>query len=92
MTEHNGLPVAGYKPQSNGNIAVVNYNKELEERVLRQIDAMERANSNCRANSEIAPYDPRMMALAKTGIQEAFMWLNRAVFQPGRIALPEDTN
>lgn len=81
MTQtHNGLPVAGYKPQSDEKVAVVNFNKQLEERVLRQIESMN-------VNGE---FDGRMMALAKTGIQEAFMWLNRAVFQPGRVELPED--
>lgn len=81
MTQtHNGLPVAGYKPQSDEKVAVVNVNKQLEERVLRQIESMN-------VNGE---FDGRMMALAKTGIQEAFMWLNRAVFQPGRVELPED--
>ena len=35
--------------------------------------------------------DQRMVAIARTGIQEAFMWANRAVFQPSRVKLPEDT-
>lgn len=80
MTQHDGLPVAGYKPQSDEKVAIVNVNKELEERVLRQIDAMQADGG----------HDMRMIALARTGIQEAFMWLNRAVFQPGRVKLPED--
>ena len=81
MTEHNGLPVHGYRPQSDRKIAVVNKNKELEERVLRQLDEMRNGGSD---------YDQRMVSLAFTGIQEAFMWMNRAVFQPTRAALPED--
>lgn len=81
MTEHNGLPVSGYVPQTDDKVAVVNVNKALEERVLRQLDAL-------RANPA---YDQRMVSLAFTGIQEAFMWANRAVFQPTRISLPEDT-
>lgn len=80
MTEHNGLPVAGYKPQSEDKVAFVNANKALEERVLRQLDGM-------KANPA---FDQRMVAIAYTGIQEAFMWANRAVFQPGRVKLPED--
>lgn len=80
MAEHNGLPVSGYKPQSDDKVAVVNVNKALEERVLRQLDAMK---------GNIA-YDQRMVSIAYTGIQEAFMWANRAVFQPGRVMLPED--
>ncbi len=82
MTEHPGLPVAGYRPQNDAKVATVNVNKELEERVLRQIDAM--------AADMEAGHDPRMIAVARTGIQDAFMWLNRAVFRPARVSLPED--
>ena len=82
--KHHGLPVAGYKPQNEANVALVNENKVLEERVLRQIDRM--------TNQALggSPHDQRMVALARTKTQEAFMWLNRAVFQPGRVSLPED--
>lgn len=79
---HKGLPVAGYGPQSDAKVATVNVNKELEERCLRQLDAM--------AADMEARHDPRMIALARTGLQEAWMWANRAVFQPGRVKLPED--
>ena len=81
MTDHKGLPVAGYAPQSDDKVQIVNCAKELEERVLRHLDMLA-AQPN---------HDKRMVALARTGIQEAFMWANRAVFQPGRIKLPEDT-
>ncbi|QND53434.1 cyclic nucleotide-binding protein [Phyllobacterium sp. 628] len=92
MTEHKGLPVAGYKAQSDKAVALVNENKILEERCLRQIDAMNKHNMDAEAAgiAKSGQYDPRMMALARTGIQEAFMWMNRAVFQPDRIKLPED--
>lgn len=83
MTTHSGLPVAGYKSQPQGNVDLVNANKVLEERVLRQIDHMKGLGT---------AVDQRMVALAMTGIQEAFMWMNRAVFQPGRVQLPEDNN
>jgi hypothetical protein len=78
-----GLPVAGYQAQSDENVALVNENKILEERVLRQIDKHVR-------NRDSQDIDQRMVALARTGIQDAFMWLNRAVFQPKRVSLPED--
>ncbi|MBX4911333.1 hypothetical protein HJA82_28905 [Rhizobium bangladeshense] len=81
--KHLGLPVAGYQAQSDENVALVNENKVLEERVLRQIDRHVRNHGS----QEI---DQRMVALARTKIQEGFMWLNRAVFQPKRIPLPED--
>jgi len=81
MSENKGLPVKGYVGQSDKNVALVNENKVLEERVLRQIDAIRNGGSE---------YDQRMVAVANTKIQEAFMWLNRAVFQPTRIQLPGD--
>lgn len=80
MTTHSGLPVAGYQPQTDIKVQLVNRAKELEERALRHLDAL-RANPAC---------DQRMVSIAITGIQEAFMWANRAVFQPSRVALPED--
>ena len=90
MTQHQGLPVAGYKPQSDEKVAHVNINKELEERCLRQIEFLQGRLIDADATHYIAAYDHRMLALARTSIQEAFMWMNRAVFQPDRISLPED--
>jgi hypothetical protein len=78
--KHEGLPVAGYQAQSAHRVTVVNANKELEERCIRQAEAIR----------DMPGMDARMAALAITGIQQSFMWLNRAVFQPGRVALPED--
>ncbi len=81
MNDHKGLPVAGYQKQSDENVALVNEAKEIEERALRHLDKLRNQGSSV---------DQRMVSIAFTGIQEAFMWANRAVFQPGRIALPED--
>lgn len=78
--KHQGLPVAGYRPQSAENVALSNVNKELEERCIRQAEAIR----------DMPGMDGRMASLAITQIQQGFMWLNRAVFQPGRVALPED--
>jgi hypothetical protein len=78
---HLGLPVEGYKPQPAEAVEIVNQMKAIEERVLRAIDAMA-ANPNI---------DPRWLAIGRTDLQKGFMAVNRAVFQPGRIALPEDT-
>ncbi len=80
MTTHTGLPVAGYQPQTDDKVQTVNRAKELEERVLRHLDALAVDKAN----------DQRMVAIARTGIQEAFMLANRAVFQPGRVKLPDD--
>ena len=78
--KHQGLPVPGYRPQSEANIAISKVNKELEERCIRQAEGIR----------DMPTMDGRMAALAITQIQQGFMWLNRAVFQPGRVALPED--
>lgn len=82
MTQHKPLPVAGYTEQPTFNVNVVNENKVLEEHVLRQIDAIQ----GC---SEIS-FDPRWLSIARTQIEQGFMALNRAVFVPQRIQLPED--
>lgn len=85
-----GLPVKGYVDQSQENIARVNNNKELEERVLRNIDALERLITRHGPAIEQPLYDRRMLALSRTAVQEAFMWMNRAIMQPKRVELPED--
>jgi len=75
-----GLPVKGYQPQSDRAVGMVNLHKELEERVLRQIDIL----------PELVSVDLRWLAIAKTQLEQGFMSLNRAVFQPGRVSLPGD--
>lgn len=88
MTDHKGLPVSGYQPQSDAKVALVNEFKADEERMLRKIDDLLVVNP---AVPGIPPtYDPRWAAIAKTHFQEGFMALNRSVFQPSRIKLPED--
>lgn len=82
MSDTQGLPVKGYRPtQSSANIDLVNENKVLEEMALRQIDRLKGMGS---------ALDQRSVAEAMTCIQTGFMWLNRAVFQPGRVELPSD--
>lgn len=82
MTEHTGLPVAGYQPQSDEKVALVNSNKETEERLLRLIDTL--------TNDDNEFFNPRWLSIAKTHFEQGFMALNRAIFQPQRISLPED--
>lgn len=78
--EAQGLPVAGYKAtQPAWAIEAVNAFKALEERALRAIESLDGA-----------AIDPRAMALGRTHLQTGFMWAARAVFQPGRVKLPED--
>jgi hypothetical protein len=75
-----GLPVHGYQPQDPLRIAMVNQNKEAEERLLRQMDAIK----------DNPDFDQRWLSIARTELEKGFMALNRAVFRPGRIKLPED--
>lgn len=84
--EIQGLPVAGYKPtQPPEAIAAVNIFKELEERTLRAMEALGDGPH------PTVKHDPRMLAVGRTQLQIAFMAINRAVFQPGRVKLPEDS-
>lgn len=88
--EAKGLPVAGYKAtQPQEAIAIVNRFKELEERVLRQLDALQ---LNVEHPDNPVSIDQRFLAIGRTQLQQAFMAINRAVFQPGRVRLPEDDN
>lgn len=78
--QYNGLPVKGYQSQSDVAVSLVNENKTLEERILRQIDSLGRDPS----------IDQRWLAIGRTAIEQAFMAMNRAIFQPQRFDLMED--
>lgn len=80
MTTHNGLPVAGYRPQSDNRVALVNINKEAEERILRILDELKSDQT----------IDQRWLAVGRTQLEQGFMAINRAVFQPGRVKLHGD--
>ena len=80
MTEHAGLPVAGYTPQKDVNVVLANEGKALEERYLRWLDKL-------RATPGI---DQSFVALAQTHVQTGAMFAIRSIFQPTRITLPED--
>lgn len=77
MTEHNGLPVAGYRPQNQNAVDLVNENKQAEELVLRILDDL-------KANDAI---DQRWLAIGRTAIEQGFMAVNRSVFKPSRVKL-----
>lgn len=80
MSENTPLPVKGYVGQSDEKISLVNTNKELEERVLRQLDDLKTRED----------VDQRWLAIGRTHLEQAFMAINRSVFQPMRVRLPED--
>jgi hypothetical protein len=75
-----GLPVPGYRPQTSAAVDLVTQNKFDEERLLRKLDDL-------RERDEV---DQRWLAIARTQIEQGFMALNRAIFQPARIPIPDD--
>jgi len=93
LTSNPAGKVAGYTAQPDAKVALVNSFKEDEERLLRKVDALfpdgvqfggERRDQDAQREQQ------RWRAIARTHFQEGFMALNRAVFQPQRIRLPED--
>ena len=79
--KHEGLPVHGYKPQGKEALDLVNANKAVEELVLSMFDELG-------ARDDI---DPRWLAIGRSQIEQGFMAVNRAVFQPERMQLPSET-
>jgi hypothetical protein len=73
--------VAGYTPLSAEQVVLMNQNKLLEELVMRQIDRHELFEA----------VDKRSVAVARTALQDAFMWLNRSVAKPQRIEPTTET-
>jgi hypothetical protein len=96
--EHKPLPVAGYTAQPDTKVALVNEFKADEERLLRKIDKMSSELIFTLGGNDMrmAPlivnheYDQTLLAEARKTLIIGFMLLNRAVFQPQRIKLPED--
>lgn len=78
--KHNGLPVAGYKPQSDMAVQLVNGMKVTEEIVLRCLDDL----------AAMPEVDKRWLAIGRTQIEQGFMAVNRSIFKPGRVELTED--
>ncbi|MBN9335631.1 hypothetical protein [Devosia sp.] len=83
MSKNEGLKVPGYTAQSDENVALVTGFKQTEERLLRDLDVMF-------DSAEPHRFDKRWLSVAKTHFEQGFMALNRSVFQPQRIRLPDD--
>ena len=81
MSQHTGLPVEGYRPQSITAVDLVNDNKRLEEECLRRFYALA-------ANPDV---DKRWLAIGRTAIENGWMAINRSVFKPSRVKLLGDT-
>lgn len=83
MADHKGLPVAGYRTQSQENVDLANEGKVLEEQVLRYIDKLQ---------DKGVSFDQRFIAAGKTDIQKGFMLVIRGIFQPQRIDIPSEND
>lgn len=81
--DHNPIPVAGYSPQSDEKIELVNFNKDVEERILRLLDGLQ-------AGASLNGYDGRWLAIGRTHIEQGFMAVNRSIFRPGRVNIQGD--
>jgi hypothetical protein len=78
--EHSGLPVPGYRAQSTAAVDLVSANKMLEELCLRTLDTLAARPDT----------DQRWLAIGRTAIESGWMAVNRSVFKPGRVELPDD--
>ena len=80
-------PVSGYRPQTQQALDLVNGFKADEERLLRKLDELKTLNAG-----GLSPViaDQRWLALGRTQLEQAFMAINRSVFKPTRVKLPED--
>lgn len=80
-------PVSGYRPQTQQALDLVNGFKADEERLLRKLDELKTLN-----NGGLSPViaDQRWLALGRKHLEQAFMAINRSVFKPTRVKLPED--
>lgn len=77
---HPGPMVKGYQEQPPEAIDRVNRMKACEETILRVLDDMQKHPK----------VDQRWLAIGRTKIEEAFMAINRSIFQPTRASLPDD--
>lgn len=81
--KNGALPVSGYKPQTQSKVDLVNGFKADEERILRKLDALSNGD-------DTGAVDRRWLATGRKQLEQAFMAINRSVFQPGRVTLVED--
>lgn len=75
--------VKGYKDLTQDKVEIVNQNKLSEEYINRLIEDLA-------DREESMDLDVHALYQAQTKFTEAWMWLNRGVFNPSRIELPED--
>jgi hypothetical protein len=83
-----GLPVEGYRPQTDQAIDLVNENKRLEETILRRLDELRELAIQAEDGGNNHLIDFRWFSIARTHIEQGFMALNRSIFQPSRVSMP----
>ena len=66
--------VPGYRKQTPAALDAVKQIKMMEQNCASLWKALR--------DSDTVDVDPRLMAITRTALSEAFMWFNRAVFQP----------
>lgn len=76
-------PIKGYTPINLAEQRLINANKEMEERLLRVLDTLVGYGLD-------HPVDQRWLSIARTHFEQGFMALNRSIFRPQRIKLPDD--
>lgn len=75
-------PIHGYQDVAGEVAAIVNENKLCEENILRLLDDLQNS-----------PYvDKRWLAIGRNHIEQGWMAINRSLFKPKRVKLPEDAN
>ena len=70
-------PIHGYRRLPQDAIDLVNIFKLAEEHALRQLDKLEDRDD----------IDKRWLAIGRTRLQEAYMAITRAIFQPTRLQI-----
>lgn len=75
-----GLPVPGYRPQSEEALAIVRAMKHHEEKILRALDDL----------AEMEEVDKRWLDTGRTDVEKGFMSINRSIMRPARVSLPGD--
>lgn len=75
-----GLPVPGYRPQTEEALTIVRAMKHHEEKLLRALDDL----------AEMPEIDKRWLAMGRSDVEKGFMAINRSIMRPARVQFPED--
>lgn len=85
---HQPVPVTGYRPLTAQEVALMNEGKALANQVGAFIEKLAglqglRADPDYKDGPEVYPHiDGRWLAIAKTELQQGFMFLGRSIAKP----------